>query len=244
LALPAPVPAAGATILVVEDDRALRQVMATALHAQGYEVVTVASGRAGLAAANAHPPDVVLLDLRLPDVNGVDVCRLLRRWLRNPIIVVSADRAEDRKVLALDAGADDYVIKPFSMPELQARVRVALRHRAVLTALVDGSVLQIGQLHIDTAGHEVSTGGVTVELCRKEFLLLATFARNCGKVLTVRQLLAQVWGPEWTGDPHTVARHVSTLRRKLGHAPGTPRIVNEAGVGYRMIGAIDPERLP
>lgn len=221
-------------ILVVEDDGAIRDALVSGFRARGYNVDPAATGRSALALANEHPPDVVLLDLGLPDIDGLEVCRHLRRWTSNPIIVLTADGAEDRKVIALDDGADDYVTKPFSLPELHARVRVALRHRAMLRAIVDGEVLEVGALRLDVAGYSAVVNGATLDLQRLEFALLAELARNCGKVLTSRHLLARVWdGGESVG---TLRTHVTAVRRKLGEGPGVPRIVTEYGVGYRMLG--------
>ncbi len=204
------------------------------LSARGYEVLAAATARTGLAACSETEPDIVLLDLGLPDIDGVEVCRHLRRWTQIPIIVLTADGSESRKVEALDMGADDYVTKPFSMVELHARVRVAVRHRRALAAVVGGSVLRFGALQIDVAGHAASVRGVPLELTRREIALLSVFALNCGKVLTHGHLLASAWDPEH----HSVSSlrsHVATLRRKLGTGPDIPRIVTESGTGYRML---------
>ena len=170
------------------------------------------------------------------DIDGIDVCRHLRRWLPSPVIVLTADGAEDRKILALDEGADDYVTKPFSMPELLARVRVAVRHRRALSAVVDADLLLVGDLRIDVAAHEAWLGEDEIHLPRKEFALLALLARNAGRVLTHATLLRQVW-PERQGDDDTqvLRTHVTVLRRKLGLGPLRPRIVSEPGVGYRLV---------
>jgi two-component system KDP operon response regulator KdpE len=199
-------------------------------------VRAVTTGRAALDAAAEHRPDVVLLDLGLPDIDGVDVCRYLRRWLPSPVIVLTADGAEDRKILALDEGADDYVTKPFSMPELLARVRVAVRHRRALSALVDTDLLDLGDLRIDVAAHEAWLGGEAVHLPRKEFALLALLTRNAGRVLTHATLLREVW-PERQGDDDTqvLRTHLTVLRKKLGRGDQRPRIVSEPGVGYRLV---------
>ena len=215
----------------------LRAVSA-GLAARGYHVDTAPTGRRAIDTASAAAPDVVLLDLGLPDIDGIDVCRHLRRWTRNPIIVLSADGAEDRKIAALDQGADDYLTKPFSMPELHARVRVALRHRTTLAALLEGPVIEIGALRVDVAGRAALVSGVALDLTKAQFDVLAKLARNCGKVLTFSALVAGVGGNDG-GDvaqgPPALRNHVYHLRRKLGEERGTPAIVTEPRIGYRML---------
>jgi len=220
----------------VEDDPSLVRALESGLTARGYDVRTATTGRAALDAAAEHRPDVVLLDLGLPDIDGVDVCRHLRRWLPSPVIVLTADDAVDRKIRALDEGADDYVTKPFSMPELLARVRVAVRHRRALSAVVDADFLEVGDLRIDVAAHEARFGDEAVHLPRKEFALLVLLARNAGRVLTHATLLRHVW-PDRQGDDDTqvLRTHITVLRKKLGRAERRPRIVSEPGVGYRMV---------
>jgi two-component system KDP operon response regulator KdpE len=179
-------------------------------------------------------PDVVVLDLGLPDIDGLDVCAHLRRWFANPIVVLSADGAEDRKVAALDLGADDYVTKPFSMPELLARLRVALRHRRTRAAIASDTVMALGDLLIDTGARSVRVDGDVVDLPRMEFELLDVLARNAGKVLTYGALQTHLWG---LPDPARMAAlrvHVRHLRTKLGAGPERPEIVTEPGVGYRL----------
>jgi two-component system KDP operon response regulator KdpE len=221
-------------ILVVEDDRALLRTIAAAFEARGQSATLATTGREALDLANREPPDVVLLDLGLPDLDGVEICRRLRRWHTCPIIVLTADGAVERKVAALDEGADDYVTKPFSMPELQARVRVALRHRAALAAIVDGPALRIGNLVIDTAGYVASVGGQRLELRRLEFEVLAELARNADRVLTSGHLIRRVWGPGTRPGTASLRKVVSGLRCKLGDAPGTPMIRTASGIGYRL----------
>jgi two-component system KDP operon response regulator KdpE len=223
------------SLLVVEDEPVLRSALATLLTGNGYEVLTAATGREALHLAEARQPDVVLLDLGLPDLDGLDVCRHLRRWSHNPIIVLTADGAEDRKVAALDVGADDYVTKPFSIPELLARVRVALRHRRVIAGVVDDERLEVGDLRIDIAAHEAFAGTSRLDLSPKEFTLLTVLARNAGKVMTHRALLAQVWHDE-AGGSQRLRPHVTLLRKKLGHGPRRPEIVTETAIGYRLLG--------
>jgi two-component system KDP operon response regulator KdpE len=224
-----------ARILVVEDDEALTGAMVAALTARGYRVFAARTGADAIERCNEETPDVLLLDLGLPDIDGIDVCRHVRRWSHNPIIVLTADGAEERKVLALDTGADDYVTKPFSMPELHARIRVALRHRAILAPLIEGAVLEIGALRVDVAGHLCWLAGAPVDLPRRQFALLVLLARNCGRVVTNNQIIEQVWGTDWSNNLAAVRTQIVGVRKVLAATPGTPRIATEAGVGYRML---------
>ena len=230
--------ASSATVLVVDDEPALVEVVSTALRARGHRVVVATTGRDALEAASAEPPDVVLLDLGLPDLDGVDVCTHLRRWYRNPIVVLSADGAEDRKVAALDEGADDYVTKPFSMPELLARLRVALRHRRAADA-DDPGVVAVGDLLIDVPARVATARGQPLDLARKEFDLLVVLARGAGRVFTHAALLERVWGSPTAGSTESLRVHVNKVRTKLGDGPQRPRLVTEPGVGYRLL-APDP----
>ncbi len=206
-----------------------------ALDARGYRVRVASSGHEALDATVSQEPDVVLLDLGLPDMDGVEVCRQLRRWSSAPIIVLTADGHEDRKVRSLDEGADDYITKPFSMPELLARVRVAVRHRRALAAIVDHQYIEVGSLRIDVAGHTATIEGEELELRRKLFALLVVLARNAGSVMTHRTLVEQVWGSGSESNTQPLRTHITVLRKKLGNRPGTPRLVTEAGVGYRLL---------
>ena len=177
----------------------------------------------------------MLLDLGLPDIDGVDVCRHVRRWSSAPIIVLTADGEEDRKIQSLDEGADDYITKPFSMPDLLARVRVAARHRRALAAVVDHHYLEVGSLRIDVAAHVAVLDDEELELSPKAFALLVLLARNVGSVMTHRALVAQVWGSSSESNTQPLRTHVKLLRQKLGDRAGAPRLVSEAGVGYRLI---------
>jgi two-component system, OmpR family, KDP operon response regulator KdpE len=226
---------ADAQVLVVEDDDAMLRSIVEALAARGYRVLPARNAAAAIDSCSENNPDLVLLDLGLPDFDGIDCCRYVRQWTKNPIIVITADHAEARKVLALDTGADDYVTKPFSMPELQARVRAALRHRSILANMVDAVTLDIGSLRIDVRGRSVWADGEPVELARREFDLLLFLARNLGKTLPSQYILSQVWGPEWAGNLKTLRRHVATLRAKIEGYTGMPRIVTEARRGYRLV---------
>lgn len=225
-----------ATVLVVDDEPAIRRALSAALSARGYRVTVAPNGRSALDEVAAHPPDVVILDLGLPDLDGVEVCRRLRAWTPVPIVVLSADGAEDRKVAALDQGADDYVTKPFSVPELLARVRVALRHRP--EAEPSAAVLAVGDLVIDRERHVVTVGTRGVELTPKEFAFLTALARHPGRVLTHRALLQEVWGPEYGTETQYLRVYASQLRKKLQDDPARPRLVTEPGVGYRLV---DPD---
>jgi two-component system KDP operon response regulator KdpE len=242
---PSPSPSAELSILLVEDDPSTAAVVADALSARGYRVTAAATGQSALDTAGTDRPDIVVLDLGLPDLDGIDVCRHLRTWSTNPIVVLSADGAEDRKIAALDAGADDYVTKPFSMPELLARLRVAERHRGLLARTVDDVVVRVGDLAVDTAAREVTVAGETVTLTRKEYELLELLARNAGRVLTHGVLLAQVWGRSG-GGTESLRVHVTQLRNKLGSGPDRPSIVSDPGTGYRLLlpASQEPEALP
>ena len=225
---------ADATILVVDDERPLLRVLTAGLEARGYRTRTATTGAQALEAAALVEPDVILLDLGLPDIDGIDVCRQLRRASTGSIIVLTADGSEDRKIDALDMGADDYVTKPFSLPELLARVRVALRHRQAARGLAGASgAIQVGALSIDLDAHLAHIRGQELRLTRKEFALLGLLAANAGRVLTHRAILDQVWGPDQTLD--TLRTHITLLRRKIGEGPDLPRIVTEPGVGYRLL---------
>jgi len=221
-----------ATVLVVDDDPALQRVLRLALQALGYEVSGAVTGQDGLSEAALRNPDVVVLDLGLPDIDGVEVCRRLREWSRVPIIVLSADATEDRKVEALDLGADDYVTKPFSMSELQARLRVALRHRRDETAEV--STVTVGPLEVDLVGHVVSMDGKEIELTRREFQILSFLALHAGKVLTHKMILDAVWGPGYGASPRYLREYAYRLRRKLGDENGE-FLTSRPGIGYQLV---------
>ena len=227
-------PSPDAAVLLVEDDPAVAEVVAVALARHGYRVHRVATGSAAIDSVTLDEPDIVVLDLGLPDIDGIEVCRRLRRWTRHPIVVLSADGSEDRKVAALDEGADDYVTKPFSMPELLARLRVAERHRLLVSQLVDESVIAVGDVLIDTAGRLITIRGEVCEVTRKEFDLLALLARNAGKVLTHGVLLTHIWGGTG-GGRDSLRVHIAQLRRKLGTGPDRPLILSEPATGYRLL---------
>jgi len=231
---------AEAVVLLIDDDESLGRVLGVGFESRGYDLRVATTGADGIRAIEAHDADVVILDLGLPDLDGIDVCRHLRQRTQSPIIVLSADGAEERKVRALDEGADDYLTKPFSLPELLARVRVAVRHRRALAAVVPDEQVAVGALTLDTAAHEALLAGRPMDLTPKEYALLLVLVRNVGKVLTHRAILEQVWGPEQPLD--TLRTHVSHLRRKLGPVDGGPVLVTAPGVGYRLLAPDDAVR--
>jgi two-component system KDP operon response regulator KdpE len=225
----------GPRVLVVEDEPEVRRFLRTALDVQGFRVVEAETAREGLAAATTYNPELILLDLGLPDGDGIEITRTVREWSRVPIIVISARGREDDKVAALDAGADDYLTKPFGVKELLARIRVALRH-AVQSASPGGDpVLLAGTLRIDQARREVRVGEREVKLTPIEYRLLALLAQNAGKVLTHRQILREVWGPPYMGEVQYLRVFMSQIRRKVEADPARPQLLlTEQGVGYRL----------
>jgi len=220
-------------VLVIDDDPVLLRVLTAGLTVRDYTVTTASSGREALALATRIEPDVVILDLGLPDLDGLEVCRHLRTGCRAPIIVLSADGAEGRKVRALDLGADDYMTKPFSMPELMARIRVALRHRRILDTIAPDGELVVGSLRIDLAAHLAAIDGEPIDLAPKEYALLVLLARNAGKALTHKLILDQIW--DRSQALGTVRAHVGFLRRRLEVSPDAPQIITAPGVGYRLV---------
>ena len=223
-----------ATVLVIEDELPVRRFLSASLSAHAFRVLEAETGEEGIALATSHNPDLVLLDLGLPDGDGVDWLRRLREWSRVPVIVISARGREDDKVIALDAGADDYLTKPFGVNELLARIRVALRHAQGI-ANPNDAALELPGLEIDLARREVRVDGREIRLTPIEFKILALLARNAGRVLTHRQILTEVWGPGHTGENHNVRVHVALLRKKVELDPTRPqRLMTESGVGYRL----------
>lgn len=224
-------------VLVVDDEQGIVRAVSAALRARGYEVATAATGTEALSLAATRSPAVVVLDLGLPDLDGIDVCRRLRQWSDVPVIVLTADGAEERKVEALDEGADDYVTKPFSTPELLARVRVALRHRPTRGRADDRAeaVLQVGTLEVDVPGHRVRVAGQAVELTPKEFAFLAVLARHPGRVITHRAILQQVWGPQYGTETQYLRVYAAQVRKKLAAAGAAPMVETAPGVGYRLV---------
>ena len=222
-------------ILVVDDEPAIVRALTAALEARGHRVAVAMTGEAALSAAATRSPAVIILDLGLPDINGIEVCRRLRQWTDTPVIVLTAEGAESRKVEALDEGADDYVTKPFSTPELLARVRVALRHRRDPGSEDAAPVLRVGEVEVDVPRHRVTMRGEVVDLTPKEFDFLAALARHPGRVLTHGMLLREVWGPEYVTETHYLRVYASHLRRKLDEDPARPYLITEPGVGYRLV---------
>jgi len=222
-------------ILIVEDEIQIRRFLRPAMEAAGFQIIEAVDGRGGVLQASEANPDVMVLDLGLPDLDGLDVIRRVREWSRMPIIILSARGQEGDKVAGLDAGADDYVQKPFSVPELVARIRVALRHTAESSDGKEASAIVAGELSIDLVRREVRRRGEIVHLTPLEFKLLATLARHAGLVLTHRQLLKEVWGPGHAEESHYLRLFMHQLRRKLEENPARPtRLVTESGVGYRF----------
>ncbi|MBX3567094.1 MAG: response regulator transcription factor [Rhizobiaceae bacterium] len=222
-------------ILLIEDDPGIRKFLRVALEAQGLVLEEEASGRSGIARAATAQPDLVILDLGLPDMDGKAVIARIREWSEVPILILSVRQAEEEKVAALDAGANDYVVKPFGIAELMARVRALLRSGGPGTS-PEAEIVR-GDLRVDLARHEVVLAGEPIRLTRKEFDLLALLARNAGRIVTHRQLLADVWGPAHEHDLQYLRVFIGRLRAKLGDDPSVPRfILNEPGVGYRFLG--------
>ena len=220
-------------VLVVDDESGLAGALAINLRAHGYDVETAPDGRTALAAAAARPPDLVVLDLGLPDLDGVDVVHGLRAWTTVPILVLSARQTQEQKVAALDAGADDYVTKPFGMDELLARVRAALR-RAEPTR-PGQSVVEAESFTVDLAAHRVSTPAGEVRLTPTEWHVLEMLVRNPGRLVAQRQLLQEVWGPAYSTETNYLRVYMSQLRGKLERDSSHPRhIITEPGVGYRF----------
>lgn len=222
-----------ARVLAVDDDSALLRVLRIGLVALGHDVLTASTGTQGISQAATGAPDVIVLDLGLPDMDGLDVCRRIRQWSAVPIIVLSADGTEDRKIAALDGGADDYMTKPFGMGELEARLRVALRHRPG-DSDDEPTDLTVGPLSLDLVRHVGRMNGDALDLTAREFDFLAYLARHAGKVSTHRMILEHVWGPRYGTENHYLRVYAYRLRRKLGDADG--RFLRTLpGVGYELV---------
>lgn len=220
-------------VLIIEDEQPIRRFLRASLSAEGYRITEATSGTDGLRLAASQPPDLIILDLGLPDLDGQEVLRRLREWSSAPIIVLSARDQETQKIQALDHGADDYVTKPFGTGELLARMRTALRH--TYAPGPDATQVTIGELHIDLTARLVQVRGREVHLTPLEFKLLVTLIKHAGKVLTHRFLLREVWGPQDSQEYHYLRVFVASLRRKLEDDPARPRyILTEQGVGYRF----------
>jgi two-component system KDP operon response regulator KdpE len=222
------------SILVVDDEPAILRALTTALTARGYNVRQAVTGQSAIDMVAIDPPDAIVLDLRLPDIDGVEVCRRVRTWTNVPIIVLSADGLDKRKVEALDEGANDYVTKPYSTPELLARLRAVLRSSSGGRSPVDDGVLVVGDLRIDLARRTVIVGDRSVDLTPKEFNFLAFLARYPGRVLTHHAILQEVWGPNYGTETQYLRVYAGQIRKKLDEDMRNPRLVTDLGVGYRL----------
>jgi two-component system, OmpR family, KDP operon response regulator KdpE len=222
-------------VLVIDDEPQIRRALKTILTEKGFRVSLASRGEEGLAVAAANDPDIIILDLGLPDMDGLDVCSRLREWSQAPIVVLSVREAERDKVAALDRGADDYLTKPFGIEELLARLRVAIRHRTP-NSKREMKVVTAGALVIDLAGHSVMRDGEPVRLTATEFSLLAYLVSNRGRVLTHQSILTHVWGPADADHTEYLRVYVRQLRKKLEERPEDPQhIVTEPGIGYRFL---------
>ena len=222
-------------ILIIEDEPQMQKFLRTCLVAEGYRVVEATKGQEGLDLARTHNPDLVLLDLGLPDMDGTEVTKSLREWSTKPILIISARGQEDDKIRALDVGADDYLTKPFGTGELMARMRVALRRTARAGQETPDPVMTVGELVMDLDKRQVLVGGVEVHLTPNEYKLLAVLMKNAGKVLTHRQLLKEVWGPAYATQTQYLRVYMVQLRHKLEKDAARPRyLVTEPGIGYRL----------
>jgi two-component system KDP operon response regulator KdpE len=222
-------------VLVVDDEPQILRALQTNLRGAGYEVETASTTEGALATAAMRPPDAVILDLVLPDGSGIDVCRELRSWSSAPVLVLSVVGDEAEKVAALDAGADDYVTKPFSVDELLARLRAVLRRSGPTLE----PVITVGELSIDVPNRAVTRNGTRIRLSPHEFDLLRVLAQNRGKLLTHRMLLREVWGPSYQIEAHYLHVYVSNLRRKIEPDPSSPRyLLTEPGAGYRLVESV------
>lgn len=223
---------AGQRVLVVDDENAIRRYLRTALSAQGFIVYEAASGGEALNAVLNNRPDIIILDLGLPDFDGIEVTRRLREWSQTPIIILSVREAENDKIAALDAGADDYLTKPFGTGELMARMRVAMRRLANKS---DEPIIQVNDLRMDLSRRLVTVEDKEISLTPTEYDILRLLLQNAGKVLTHRQLLRQVWGTAYESEMHLLRVNISNLRRKIESDPARPHyLMTESGVGYRL----------
>jgi two-component system KDP operon response regulator KdpE len=228
-------PDAGPLILVIEDEMPIRRFLRATLTNRGYHLIEAATAKEGIEKVATQQPDLVILDLGLPDLDGLEVTRQLREWTTLPIIVLTARGQEQDKVTALDAGADDYLTKPFGVNELLARIRVALRHVGRSGENPEEAIFTVGQLRVDLARRQVFLDGQEVHLTPIEYKLLASLVRYAGKVVTHRQLLREVWGPGYEDESNYLRVHMVQLRHKLEADPTRPRyIVTELGIGYRL----------
>ena len=225
-------------ILIIDDEEQMRRLLTITLEASNYAVFEAATGKEGITQAAMQRPDAIVLDMGLPDMPGVEVLRAVRSWSSIPVIVLSVRGSEADKVMMLDAGADDYVTKPFSPQELLARLRVALRHAA--TKGVESPLICLGVLEIDLVAHTVKKQGALVKLTATEYKILSVLVRHEGRVLTYSQILREVWGNQYADSTHYVHVHVAALRRKIEENPAEPALIlTESGVGYRLQGVVN-----
>lgn len=223
----------GVRILVVDDEVQILKLLGVTLTSHGFEVAEATTGQEALCQVGAYKPDIIILDLGLPDMDGLEVINSLREWTKTPIIILSAREQENDKIIALDAGADDYLTKPFGMGELLARIRAALRHMA---GVENEPVLQFDDLVIDLAHRRVNVEGKELKLSPTEYDLIKNLAICAGKVLTHKYLLRTVWGPSYENDVHYLRVYMGQLRRKIEADPSRPRhIITEPGIGYRLL---------
>ncbi len=222
-------------ILLIEDEPQMRRFLRVTLQSHGYRLIEASTGQEGLMQATTRNPDVVLLDLGLPDMDGLEVTKQLREWSEVPIIVISARGQEEDKIKALDAGADDYLTKPFGAGELLARIRVALRHKTLLHSAQNEPVFVLDGLRVDLAARQVFLNEKEIHLTPIEYRLLTVLIKNAGKVVTHTHLLKEVWGPVYGGQTQYLRVYMTQLRRKLESNPARPKfLINEPGVGYRL----------
>ena len=222
------------TIIVIEDEAQIRRFLRTSLTSEGYQLIEAETGKQGLTEAGTRKPDLIILDLGLPDMDGVEVVKELRTWSSVPIIILSARSQESDKISALDAGADDYLVKPFGIGELLARIRVALRHMPITENEEEG-IFSVDELQVDMIHRKITVGGVEVHLTPIEYRLLSVLIKHAGKVLTHQLLLKEVWGPNYVERAHYLRIYMGTLRHKLEKDPARPRfLLTEVGVGYRL----------
>ncbi|WP_047536772.1 two-component system response regulator KdpE [Methylotenera versatilis] len=225
-----------ANIVLIEDEQQIRRFVTTALEIENFQVFSAETGKQGLIEIGTRKPDAVILDLGLPDIDGLEVIREVRTWSNIPIIVLSARTQEAEKVAALDAGADDFLSKPFGTPELLARVRAQLRRRSMLNETSSEGVYAFGDISIDFPKRLISKAGAPVHLTPIEFRLFTELVKNAGRVVTQRQLLKEVWGPAYVDNEHYLRIYMSHLRQKLENDPAQPEhLITEIGVGFRFI---------
>lgn len=225
-----------ANIVLIEDEQQIRRFVTAALEIENFQVFSAETGKQGLIEIGTRKPDAVILDLGLPDIDGLEVIREVRSWSNIPIIVLSARTQEAEKVVALDAGADDFLSKPFGTPELLARVRAQLRRRSMLNDNSSEGVYAFGDISIDLPKRLISKAGAPVHLTPIEFRLFTELVKNAGRVVTQRQLLKEVWGPAYVDNEHYLRIYMSHLRQKLENDPAQPEhLITEVGVGFRLI---------